>query len=972
MDERTALLARIRELQASRGAGATASKSLRIILEFDRQRDPDEVAREIRGALNLSTTAAPLSEAHGEGASGQNDGLANFLAVTVTGITPADIADAPFELGYAFADATGAITAEPELGTDFYFVPRTGETEGLDNFPPGCWVDDAEDPTSEQPLWALRKIKATDAWDLPPRPGGKARGEGVLVFQPDTGVADHSELEAGMLGTEFAFDFVAHKNGAVDPMNYSGNPGHGTGTASVVASRTSGIMSGTAPLATLVPLRAVTSVIVLDHGRVAAAVEYARKKGANVITMSLGGAWSSALRAAIGNAISAGIIVLAAAGNCVRVVVWPARYEEVIAVAGYNISDKPWIGSCRGEAVDIVAPAEFVPRANRSPANGGGPADVRGGQGTSFAVALTAGVAALWVAHHGIAAIKAALRPGETVQDRFAALLKATAWRPPGEWPTDEFGAGIVNAKALLEHGLEPPGETELVLADTDSLRSLHTALAEAAPASLEAATDVTAGPPSSRRYAAELSHLVLAKQRRRTQGDTLETLRTDPPPSDTLKQALAQAGRADLLEFLKLNQGAHWSGGATMPDLEMSSGANKVTAARYKRMLAGRAAAGGAEGPFESAAASPDLSDKAIADRIDTSRSELSRIVRDHLGDKPELHDIAERIAQAGRAALGAIAEQDDDAPIDTDVLASLEVIVRTDGSRPSFMVRNGEPDHTTSPIGNWKTALDDSAALLREALQCVGRINDPSGAPGIPGHRVLDRQQRGADKSPRIAGDCEGADRQELEAQTGHRCRLRARISRPRVDRAPQSDGSSVRRRKSDRADVDRPRQTRLGPARAGTGRATFDDAVVRHFADWGQPETGVFICGYPGNPGFAEAPSLLEQLFRSTFGCKRIAPGLVTTSASNLAASPRHWTLGHDCTTLGGNSGSAVLVIGREKVAAGLHYGGRRTDPRENWCHLLGPTLDEPDFATGTPLRDVLEAQGVRLVDRLQDTQ
>jgi lambda repressor-like predicted transcriptional regulator len=320
----------------------------------------------------------------------------------------------------------------------------------------------------------------------------------------------------------------------------------------VVASRIAGLIAGSAPLATLVPLRAVTSVVVLDHGRVAAAVEYARKKGAHVITMSLGGPWSSSLRAAIDKAIADGVIVLAAAGNCVRIVVWPARYEEVIAVAGFNIADQPWIGTCRGDAVDISAPGEFVPRANRSPSNGGSPTDVRGGQGTSFAVALTAGVAALWVSYYGLAAIKAKLQPGETVQDRFIALLKATSWRPAGPWQDDEFGAGIVDAKALLAHGLEPPaGAVESVVAASDSLRSVYTALAEAAPGSLEGVTEATIGPPSSRRYAAELSHLALAKQKRRNAGGALEGLASDPPPSETLRNELQAAGRLDLLEAL-------------------------------------------------------------------------------------------------------------------------------------------------------------------------------------------------------------------------------------------------------------------------------------------------------------------------------------------------------------------------------------------------------------------------------------
>ena len=98
------------------------------------------------------------------------------------------------------------------------------------------------------------------------------------------------------------------------------------------------------------------------------------------------------------------VVVLAAAGNCAIVVVWPARYDEVIAVAGINVRNEPWRGSCRGGAVDISAPAEFVPRAKRNPADGGGPNVVAGGQGTSFAVAITAGVAALWLGHHGVQA----------------------------------------------------------------------------------------------------------------------------------------------------------------------------------------------------------------------------------------------------------------------------------------------------------------------------------------------------------------------------------------------------------------------------------------------------------------------------------------------------------------------------------------------------------------------------------------
>ncbi|MEI4908484.1 hypothetical protein Q8G40_30845, partial [Klebsiella pneumoniae] len=65
-----------------------------------------------------------------------------------------------------------------------------------------------------------------------------------------------------MIGANLAYDFIGNKSGAKDPMDYSGSPGHGTGTASVVASREAGKVIGAAPKATLVPLRAVTSVVV--------------------------------------------------------------------------------------------------------------------------------------------------------------------------------------------------------------------------------------------------------------------------------------------------------------------------------------------------------------------------------------------------------------------------------------------------------------------------------------------------------------------------------------------------------------------------------------------------------------------------------------------------------------------------------------------------------------------------------------
>ena len=106
------------------------------------------------------------------------------------------------------------------------------------------------------------------------------------------------------------------------------------------------------------------SVVLSSMRGLCRAIAHATARGAHVISISLGGPWPSAtLRRAVEDAVSAGVIVLAAAGNHVRFVVFPAALEEVIAVAASTIRDEPWSGSSRGDAVDITAPGASVWRA---------------------------------------------------------------------------------------------------------------------------------------------------------------------------------------------------------------------------------------------------------------------------------------------------------------------------------------------------------------------------------------------------------------------------------------------------------------------------------------------------------------------------------------------------------------------------------------------------------------------------------
>jgi subtilisin family serine protease len=220
--------------------------------------------------------------------------------------------------------------------------------------------------------------------------------------------------------------------------------------------------------------------------------------------MSLGGIPSFALHRAIRRAVAADIIVLAAAGNCVRTVVWPARYDDCIAVGGTNAADQPWRGSCQGPAVDISAPGENVYRARV--AGDGRP--VGQGQGTSFAVALTAGVAALWLAHHGRANLVAAARArGETLQEMFRRLVRATARRPL-RWDSFRMGAGIVDARALLEADLDLDRAIESAPQPDDA--AVRAAVAVQSLVLEQGGADAFKQALDWNRYGAEVAHAIL------------------------------------------------------------------------------------------------------------------------------------------------------------------------------------------------------------------------------------------------------------------------------------------------------------------------------------------------------------------------------------------------------------------------------------------------------------------------------
>lgn len=81
--------------------------------------------------------------------------------------------------------------------------------------------------------------------------------------------------------------------------------------------------------------------------------------------------------------------------------------------------------------------------------------------------------------------------------------------------------------------------------------------------------------------------------------------------------------------------------------------------------------------------------------------------------------------------------------------------------------------------------------------------------------------------------------------------------------------------------------------------------------------EPFTEVVAIGYPFEDTLRN-PLFIRQIFGDKFGVKRGAPGCVT------GLEPKTSAVYHDCSTLGGNSGSPVVALSTGAVV-GLHSGG-----------------------------------------------
>lgn len=197
--------------------------------------------------------------------------------------------------------------------------------------------------------WELRQFNIPSLW-------AKSEGDGVVVAVIDTGVDfNHEDLKDNMLEGR---NFVNTKEKPID------RAGHGTHVSSTIAGINNGLgMVGVAPKTKIIPVKALGDDGTGTIQDISKGICWAADQGVDFITMSLGSpGTSSLLEKSIKYAAEKGVIIFCAAGNSGPEVdvMYPAKYDECIAIGAIDSRLQRTSFSCSGESLDFLAPGQDI------------------------------------------------------------------------------------------------------------------------------------------------------------------------------------------------------------------------------------------------------------------------------------------------------------------------------------------------------------------------------------------------------------------------------------------------------------------------------------------------------------------------------------------------------------------------------------------------------------------------------------
>lgn len=204
-----------------------------------------------------------------------------------------------------------------------------------------------------QPVYCVSAFSETMDWGLVaagiPEVHKRTRGTGIKIAVLDTGAPNHMDLNTNLLPP-----INCSRSATV----FDGN-GHQTHVSGIIAAVANGFgIIGVAPEAKILSIKVLDDSGHSGYEEIAAGIREAVNAGVDIINMSLGAPVEppQCLYDAIKLAASKGIIIISAAGNDAGAVNWPARYDEVIAVAAIDKNGAMASFSSHGPKVAVEAP----------------------------------------------------------------------------------------------------------------------------------------------------------------------------------------------------------------------------------------------------------------------------------------------------------------------------------------------------------------------------------------------------------------------------------------------------------------------------------------------------------------------------------------------------------------------------------------------------------------------------------------
>lgn len=283
---------------------------------------------------------------------------------------------------------------------------------------------------------------------------------------------------------------------------------------------------------------------------------------------------------------------------------------------------------------------------------------------------------------------------------------------------------------------------------------------------------------------------------------------------------------------------------------------------------------------------------------------------------------------------------------------ISGLEAVIRTDGSRPVLFVEDDFVDVMAPSAANYGAGLSRIEDAVRQVCRSVGRVDDPLASLGYQGTAWMLGEGLVVTNFHVLEAIAPGGRRRgtrfEGRLNTGVAVHFGHEVGNPLPERRfPIRRVVNVGREGA--AEFCRP---------SGLNFDGLDLAILElepvagrpfpppvEVARGDDPETrgglaatgrGVYVVGYPGNAR-STTPDLFASLFAGVKSFKRLAPGSIMAGPGEVPGDPREWILTHDASTLGGNSGSAIVDYEADgRAVLGLHFGGEHAG--QNWAYSL----------------------------------